>query len=227
MKTKKCSKCSKGKELKEFGKNSASPDGLKAKCKECRKEDYENNKEEILIKCKEYYLENSEEKKAYQRQYRLDNLEQIKLDKKQYTIDNKELIAKYQKEYRNKPGNKEKSRICHKVNIRKRRKNDINLRITDSLRTRINTTLHGINKSLSTMFLIGCEIDYLMYYIQEQFTKGMSWDNHGIGGWEIDHIKPCAKFDLSKKSQQLRCFNYTNLQPLWAEENLRKSDNYE
>lgn len=49
----------------------------------------------------------------------------------------------------------------------------------------------------------------------------MSWDNYG--DWHIDHRKPCSLFDLSKKSEQLKCFNYTNLQPLWAIDNLRKS----
>ncbi len=80
------------------------------------------------------------------------------------------------------------------------------------------------DKSLSTMTLIGCDIDYFMYYIQKKFTKGMSWDNYG--DWHIDHIKPCTKFDLSKPNEQLKCFNYTNLQPLWAVDNLKKGNKY-
>ena len=108
----------------------------------------------------------------------------------------------------------------------KKYKTDIRFKILQNLRGRINSVLHGNNKSLSTMFLVGCEIDYLMYHIQSKFTKGMSWDNHGIGGWEMDHIKPCSKFDLSKKSEQLKCFHYTNLQPLWAEDNLKKGNKY-
>ena len=85
-------------------------------------------------------------------------------------------------------------------------------------------TISKGQKSLPTMFLIGCEIDYLIYHLQSQFTDGMTWANYG--DWHIDHIKPCAKFDLSKTSEQLKCFNYTNLQPLWAEDNLRKYDKY-
>ena len=77
---------------------------------------------------------------------------------------------------------------------------------------------------MSTMFLIGCEIDYLMYHIQCQFTKGMSWDNYGF--WHIDHKLPCVKFDLSKPIEQRKCFNFKNLQPLWAIDNIKKSDNY-
>jgi hypothetical protein len=53
----------------------------------------------------------------------------------------------------------------------------------------------------------------------------MSWSNWGKFGWHIDHIRPCASFDLSKKSEQLKCFNYSNLQPLWAVENLKKGVN--
>ena len=74
------------------------------------------------------------------------------------------------------------------------------------------------------MFLIGCEVDYLMYYIQSKFTKGMNWNNYGK--WHIDHIKPCCSFDLSKASEQRKCFHYTNLQPLWAKDNLSKGKFY-
>ena len=74
------------------------------------------------------------------------------------------------------------------------------------------------------MFLIGCEIDFLMYHIQKQFTKGMNWNNYG--DWHIDHIKPCALFDLSKSKEQNICFNFKNLQPLWAIDNFRKYIKY-
>jgi hypothetical protein len=55
----------------------------------------------------------------------------------------------------------------------------------------------------------------------------MSWSNHGLHGWHIDHIKPVSKFNLFNLNEQKECFHYSNLQPLWAEDNLRKSDNYE
>jgi HNH endonuclease. len=50
----------------------------------------------------------------------------------------------------------------------------------------------------------------------------MSWDNYGRDGWHIDHIRPCASFDLTDPEQQRQCFHYTNLQPLWAADNIRK-----
>ena len=52
----------------------------------------------------------------------------------------------------------------------------------------------------------------------------MTWQNHTVTGWHIDHIMPCSNFDLSKPEQQKECFHYTNLQPLWYDENIRKSN---
>jgi len=103
-----------------------------------------------------------------------------------------------------------------------KRKTDINFRISGNLRSRIRIALKGICKSKSTMKLVGCSIKQLKEHLQKQFKKGMNWQNYGK--WHIDHIKPCASFDLSKSSEQQKCFHYTNLQPLWAEDNLSKGD---
>ena len=98
---------------------------------------------------------------------------------------------------------------------------DINFRISDCLRHRIWKSLKGINKSKSTEKLLGCSIEFLKSYLEIKFTSGMSFSNYGK--WHIDHIKPCSSFDLSKPEEQHKCFNYTNLQPLWAKDNLEKS----
>lgn len=65
----------------------------------------------------------------------------------------------------------------------------------------------------------------LLSHIADQFVNGMTWEN--MGQWHIDHIRPCASFDLTDPEQQKECFHYTNLQPLWATDNLRKSDKWE
>ena len=72
--------------------------------------------------------------------------------------------------------------------------------------------------------LLGCEIPHLRAHLESRWKPGMSWENYGFYGWHIDHIVPCAKFDLSDPEQQKACFHWTNLQPLWAKENLKKRD---
>ena len=65
-----------------------------------------------------------------------------------------------------------------------------------------------------------------MDHLEKQFQPGMSWDNHGYDGWHVDHIRPCASFDLTDEEQVRKCFHYTNLQPLWAKDNLRKGSEW-
>lgn len=82
--------------------------------------------------------------------------------------------------------------------------------------------LNGKTKSNNTIRLLGCSLDELRDHLERQFSEGMTWDNYG--DWHIDHRLPCASFDLSNPDEQKVCFNYTNLQPLWAKDNLSKSD---
>jgi hypothetical protein len=95
-------------------------------------------------------------------------------------------------------------------------------RIARNLRNRMNLALSGINKTASTEELLGCSFDVFIEHLESQFKDGMSWDNRGRTGWHIDHIQPCASFDLSNPDQQRQCFHYTNMQPLWAADNFSK-----
>ncbi len=210
--TKRCPYCTNPKLLSEFSKNTCAIDGLQSICKEHNKEHYEKNKKIILKKAKEYYLHNREKILKNTNQYYLDNKEKIL----KYQDDNKVKIAIRRKKYADE--NRKKINFYQ----RNKKQTNINFKISSNLRNRIYNALKRNEKSLPTMFLIGCEIDYFMYHIQEQFTDGMSWDNYG--DWHMDHIKSCSKFDLSDTKQQLECFNYTNLQPLWAEDNLSKGN---
>lgn len=79
-------------------------------------------------------------------------------------------------------------------------------------------------KSGKTFDLIGCTAEFARGYIEAQFKPGMTWANHGMHGWHIDHKIPCAHFDLTDPTQQRACFHFSNLQPLWALDNLLKSD---
>lgn len=101
-----------------------------------------------------------------------------------------------------------------------------NFRMSICIRSRLQLALRrqGVSKRGSAVNLLGCPIAWLEVHLESLFKPGMNWSNHGPV-WHIDHIKPCAKFDLSKLEQQRICFHWTNLQPLFAEENLKKSDN--
>jgi hypothetical protein len=87
------------------------------------------------------------------------------------------------------------------------------------------SAVKGYRKTDTTLALIGCSIKDLRLYLESLWQPGMSWETYGTDGWHIDHILPCASFDLLDPEQQRKCFHYTNLQPLWAKDNLRKHDN--
>jgi hypothetical protein len=83
----------------------------------------------------------------------------------------------------------------------------------------------GLKKTDRSIKLLGAPLSVVCAHIEDQFQPGMSWENHGQ--WHYDHIRPCASFDLTDPEQQKQCFHYTNLQPLWAKDNLSKSDKWE
>jgi hypothetical protein len=84
---------------------------------------------------------------------------------------------------------------------------------------------HNARKSTRTFPLVGCSIGHLMAYIEARFKPGMAWNNYGKV-WHLDHVRPCASFNLLKLSEQKKCFHYSNLQPLFAQENLSKHSRY-
>ncbi len=79
-------------------------------------------------------------------------------------------------------------------------------------------------KTNSTLILLGCTIKELISHFDKKFKKGMNWNN--MNKWHIDHIKPISSFNLSNPEEQKKCFHFSNLQPLWAEENLKKGSKY-
>ena len=102
----------------------------------------------------------------------------------------------------------------------KKRKEDVGFRIACNLRNRVSMAIKGNIKRGKTLELLGCDILTLKNHLQNKFSKGMTWNNYGA--WHIDHIEPCVAFDLSKEEEQKKCMHYTNLQPLWAKDNLIK-----
>ena len=100
--------------------------------------------------------------------------------------------------------------------------NNINLRLSHCLRTRIRHAINSqnVSKNNRTPELVGCSVIEIKKYLEEKFTEGMTWENYGE--WHIDHIRPCSSFNLEDPEEQKRCFHWTNLQPLWAKDNLSK-----
>ena len=134
------------------------------------------------------------------------------MDKKDYRMGNKERIAAYQKEYG-------KNRMI----------TDIQYRLSCLLRTRLYQALMGNFKSGSAVQDLGCTIPELKFYLEGQFQDGMTWENWTRvdlyeNAWNIDHKIPLAFFDLTIREQLLQAVHYTNLQPMWAKENLKKSN---
>lgn len=196
MNTKICSKCKIEKNINDFGKDSSRKNGLSYLCKNC-----------LIVKSSNYKKNNAEKIKHSYSEYRKKNKEKMKISRKKYRENNKEKITKYRTYYSNK----------------KRKESDI-FRLSDNLRRRINHILKNkkIEKKNSTFEILGCHIDVLLQHLEKQFKEGMTWENHGINGWHVDHIIPLS---YGKNEEEIyKLCHYTNLQPLWANENLRKGN---
>ena len=98
---------------------------------------------------------------------------------------------------------------------------DLNFVVKKNLRIRMHRALRGIIKVGRTKELLGCSIEDFRRYIETKFITGMTWENYGCV-WEIDHIMPCAIYDLSRPEHQRSCFHFSNLQPLFKSDNRRK-----
>lgn len=112
---------------------------------------------------------------------------------------------------------------------KERRARDINYRIACNMRSRLSKALRGIVKKSSAVDDLGCSLDEFRSYLESKFESGMSWENygHGIDKWNIDHIKPLSKADLSNHEIQKLLSHYSNLKPMWHIENLKKGNRYE
>lgn len=222
-----------------FNKHKDGKFGLMAKCKICHKIYNQNmyqkhqkkrvdekriyretNRDKILVSSKKCYQKHRdkrlEEKKLEFKLYP----EKIKQRRKEQYIKHREKRLASVKEYQAK--NKEKRRKYTANYVINRYHNDPAFRIKMTLSRRIRGLIK--KNGTKTVEFVGCTIDYLKQYLESKFIEGMTWDNYGRNGWHIDHIIPCASFDLTKLEQQKTCFHYSNLQPLWEADNIRKSD---
>jgi hypothetical protein len=129
-------------------------------------------------------------------------------------------------EYFHKNGNGLKA-ICKNCDSIKKKNNE-QYQIKKKISTRIRDALKrkDVNKTCSSLQLLGCTIEQFTTYFKSLFTPDMTWEAFMNGEIHIDHLKPCALYDLTQESEQQKCFHYKNLQPLWAKDNLSKGAKY-
>ena len=186
----------------------------------------------------------SERIKEYQRRYRAEHKNDPEYKAKAQARDahryreKREKILAQQKSYRDamKANDPEKyqdslekrrrykKRNRHKIRKyqNKRVREDLNFRLARLLRSRIRHAVRGNSKIGSAVQDLGCSVEELKMYLEHKFQFGMSWDNYGE--WHVDHILPLSRFDLTDRKQFKKACRFTNLQPLWAEDNLRKGN---
>ena len=121
---------------------------------------------------------------------------------------------------------KAKNRASTRNANKKRKIIDPGFKVQCNLRRRLRDVMRSAKKGGGhhVSALIGCSTKQLAKHLESRFAKGMTWRNYGIDGWHVDHIIPCAKFDHNDPRQIAQCWHWTNLQPLWAKENMMKSD---
>ena len=219
-----CPTCSQTKDLTEFNKNKSRKDGYQRECRKCCHAHHdkhyhtkksprlkENLKEghKVCSCCKQELL-----------------LVKFKPGKGRFEVGSncKDCFNKKWNEYQKRTGqNKKHNKLKRQTNPQWKLKQVLRCRYLDALKR--HTSGGRVNKHHSAIELIGCSIDFYKQYLEQQFKPDMTWENHGIL-WEIDHIKPCAAFDLTNIIQQHECFIYTNTQPLYYSENRSKGDTY-
>ena len=212
--TKQCTKCQEvfPASFEFFHKKISGKYGVTAKCKNCSKsynrEMYGKHQDKRLESKREYGKNNKDKIQERNRKQYLKNREARIEHQKQYAETNKDYIRERMREY-----------TINKYH------SDPHLKIKMNLSNRMRRFFS--KNGSRTIDFIGCSIDDLKLHLEKQFTDGMSWENYGLYGWHVDHIRPCCSFDLTDPEQQRECFHYTNLQPLWAEDNLAKSGRYE
>lgn len=221
METKKCSKCGIIKDVSFFSKNNKTKDKLHCSCKECDKEKYHKNREYNILRMREYKKNNPEKIKDYflrnkdsYQEYRDSKKEEIKSYMKDYYKNNLEKRKKYLEK------NKEILSLKRNNSEKKRRDSDSLYKLKIYMRNRIWFYLKktDIRKKNTTFELVGCNPHELKIYLEQKFNSGMSWDNQGE--WHIDHIIPLSSAKTEEELYKL-C-HFTNLQPMWASENIRK-----
>ena len=220
-----CSKCGIAKDLLEFGKAKLNKDGYKGVCRECLRI-------QSRIYKKEYYKipENRERRRLMNKlnkDLRKDTPEykaRVKQENKRHYEKNKDVLNANKKIYASITRDKRNAYL--RKWTKDKYENDIQFKISKLLRERIRSVVKGKAKMGSAVSDLGCSLEFFRVYIESKFKPGMTWKNHGKFVWHIDHIKPLSLFNLEDSEEFLKAVHYTNLQPLWAIDNLKKGNSF-
>jgi hypothetical protein len=205
MCTKICSRCKEEKKVCEFRKISKNEERYNTYCRECEK-----------IYKQEYFQKNKEKHLKRKQQRRLENPEKYREETKKYYEKTKDIQFVKKKKWISENREKYNSYWTN------RKKEDQLFKLITDVRSRISTYLKNSNykKKSKTFDIVGCSPEFLKEHLEKQFVDGMSWENRNE--WHIDHIIPLSS--AKTEDDALRLCHYTNLQPLWAEDNLKKSN---
>jgi hypothetical protein len=234
-----CKRCQIEKSINEFGNDKNSKYGKKIYCRECElkrgREYREKNREKINQFAKDYrknnpkkyqetikkYLEKNPHMTSKERSKKYREKEEwrqkFKESRDKWVLNNIDKIREQRKEYY--LNNKKKERLINNNWKKNKSKTDGFFRMKKNLRNRIREYLTGNSKSKRTKEIVGLDKLEFKLYIENKFTNGMTWDNYGE--WHLDHIIPLCKANNNEEALLLN--HYTNLQPLWAEDNIKKN----
>ena len=222
MQEKTCTSCGEPKPLDEFNRAKKGKFGREATCRECKRQYYRDNCEHTKKRIRKYKEDNKEQIKHKNKQYR-DSDRGQSLSKK-YRQEHREELLEYHKEYRK--NNLEYFRCKAREYHSRRMKTDSNYRIELRIRNRIRQALKNNSKTSSSMNLLGCTIQEFKNHLQQTAINNgyvdFDIETYSSDNYHIDHIIPCASFDLSDPEQQKECFHYTNQQILTSTINLSK-----
>lgn len=172
----------------------------------------EQNKERLRAYARRYYLMNADKIKAYHTRTR-EHIREMQRARVQKHI---ERVRAYRRAYN------ARAYELFKGNMQKQLAHGIRKRFRVALANPQKSGLARIRKVGSAVKLLGCTVAQAIQHVESQFKPGMSWDNWSLHGWHIDHILPLSSFDLTDPDQLATACHYTNLQPLWAVDNIRK-----
>ncbi len=174
------------------------------------------DRDRILAKRRADYAENPEAG----RQGYYKKLEKNPNWSREYYLKNRVHILSERKKLRD--SNIEHTRSWFRAYHKRRAATDIQFRLAHNLRTRLHSAISNNSKAGSAVRDLGCSMSELKIHLSSKFLPDMTWENYGE--WHIDHIVPLSRVDLTDRTQFLSVCHYTNLQPMWAKDNISKGN---